>query len=121
MKYEIRRASRTPEEAVRLRADRERYQRDKPTPEQLLAEGGYAKFMKMGEFMFLHEVMMQLRKERERQGLTLAQLSRRTKIDQAALSRLETRSNANPTLDTVYRIADALGKRIRCELQDAAK
>jgi ribosome-binding protein aMBF1 (putative translation factor) len=119
VRHEFRRATRTPEETARLRADRERYQRDKPTPEQLLAEGGHSNFTTMGEFMFLRNIMWQLRKERERQGMTLAQLSKRTKIDQAALSRLENRSHANPTLDTLYRIADALGKRIRCELQDA--
>ena len=121
VRHEFRRATRTAAEVARLRADRERYQRDRPTPEQLLAEGGHSDFVTMGEFMFLRDVMLQLRKERERQGMTLAQLSKRTKIDQAALSRLETRSHANPTLDTVYRIADALGKRIRCELQDVAK
>ncbi len=121
MKHVFRRSARTPEETARLRADRDRYQRDKPTPEQLLAEGGHKDFVTLGEFMFLTEVMTQLRKERERQGMTLAQLSKRTKIDQAALSRLETRNHVNPTLDTVYRIADALGKRIQCKLHDAAK
>ncbi len=121
IRHEFRHSKRTPDETARLRADRERYQREKPTPEQLLAEGGHKDFGTMGEFMFLHDVICQLKKERARQKMTLAQLSKRTKIDQAALSRLETRSHSNPTLDTVYRIADALGKRIRCELQDAAK
>jgi len=121
VRHEFRASSRTAAETARLRADRERYQREKPSPEQLLAEGGHTEFMTMGQYIFLHDLMSQLRKERERQGLTLAQLAKRTKIDQAALSRLETRNNANPTLDTVYRIADALGKRIRCELAEAGR
>jgi DNA-binding phage protein len=121
LRHEFRASTRTAAETARLRADRERYQRDKPTPEQLLAEGGHASFMTMGEYMFLRDVMGQLRKERVRQGVTLAQLSKRTKIDQAALSRLETRSHGNPTLETIYRIADALGKKIRCQLADAAE
>ena len=38
-------------EAARLRADRERYQRDKPTPDQLLAEGGHTEFVPLGEMV----------------------------------------------------------------------
>lgn len=47
-KHIHRKANRTPKETAKLRADRERYQRDKPTPEQLLAEGGHAKFVTLG-------------------------------------------------------------------------
>lgn len=114
-----RKAQRTPEETARLRADRERYQRDKPTPEQLLAEGGHTAFIPLGDLMLLHQIMAMLKKERERQKLTLAVLSERAGIDQAALSRLETGAHGNPTLATLSRIAAALGKRIVCDLQDA--
>ena len=37
MKHVHRKSARTPKETAELRADRERYQRDKPNPEQLLA------------------------------------------------------------------------------------
>ena len=100
-------------------ADRERYQREKPTPEELLAEGGHKEFVSLGQLLFLHQVMGSLKQERERQGLTLVQLSNRAGIDQAALSRLETGHNGNPTLETLYRIASALGKAIVCVLQEA--
>jgi DNA-binding Xre family transcriptional regulator len=119
MKHVHRKAKRTPEETARLRADRERYQREKPGPEQLLAEGGHQEFVLLGELIALHKVMASLKKERENQGLTLAALSERAGIDQAALSRLETGSHANPTLDTLYRVALALGKEIVCVLHDA--
>jgi DNA-binding Xre family transcriptional regulator len=112
---------RTPEEAARLRADRERYQRERPTPQQLLAEGGHNEFVKLGELLTLHQAVSWLKHERERQNLTLAEMSRRTGIDQAALSRLETGKNSNPTLDTLYRVAAALGKMICCSFQDANK
>jgi len=120
IKHVYRKAQRTKQETARLRADRERYQREKPTPKQLLAEGGHKEFVSLGELMFLHQVMAALKKERERQGLTLADLSERAGIDQAALSRLETGNNGNPTLETLYRIASALGKAIVCVLQEAA-
>lgn len=111
-------ANRTPEETARLRADRERYQRDKPTVEQLLAEGGHADTVPLGEFLATQEIMLGLKKERERQHLTLAQLSERTGIDQAALSRLETGKQANTTLETLHRIARALGKALVYRLRD---
>jgi DNA-binding Xre family transcriptional regulator len=114
-----RKAERTPEEAARLRADRERYQREKPTPEQLLAEGGHDHFVPLGELLRLHEMVFWLKRERQRQNVTLAELEARTGIDQAALSRLENGRNANPTLDTLNRVAAALGKVICCTFQDA--
>src|SRR5438445_1782544 len=119
MKHVQRKSKRTPEETATLRMDRERYQRERPTPEQLLAEGGHKEFVPLGELIALHKVMASLKKERENQGLTLAMLSERAGIDQAALCRLETGSHVNPTLDTLYRIAFALGKEIVCVLHDA--
>jgi len=114
-----REAKRTPEETAQLRADRERYQKNKPSPEQLLAEGGHEDFVPMGELLQIHQVAFSLKKERERQGITLAQLEEFAGIDQAALSRLENGKNVNPTLDTLQRIAAALNKTICCTLRDA--
>jgi DNA-binding Xre family transcriptional regulator len=118
MKHVHRKTQRRTEETARLRADRDRYQREKPSPEQLLAEGGHSEFVSLGELIALHKVMASLKSEREKQGLSLAVLSERTGIDQAALSRLETGSHANPTLDTLDRIAFALGKEIVCVVQN---
>jgi DNA-binding Xre family transcriptional regulator len=116
-----RRTKRTAAQSARLRADRERYQREKPTPEQLLAEGGHKEFVSLGELLFLHQLMASLKRERERQRLTLKAFSDRVGIDQAALSRLETGTNGNPTLDTLYRIAAALGMEIVCVLQETSQ
>lgn len=118
MKHVHRKSQRSPRETAKLRADRERYQREKPTPEELLAEGGHKEFVPLGELLFVRQIMSSLKRERERQGLTLAALSERTGIDQAALSKLETGRNGNPTLSTVYRIALALDKEIACVLTD---
>ena len=68
-------AQRTAEETARLKSDRERYQRDRPTPEQLLEEGGHADFLTLAEVLDLHEMGATLKRERERQQLTLAELS----------------------------------------------
>jgi DNA-binding Xre family transcriptional regulator len=114
-----RKSVRTREEAARLRADRDRYQRERPPPEQLLAEGGHSRFVLLGELLLLHQVAAELKRERSRQNMTLAQLSRSSGIDQAALSKLENGRNSNPTLETLCRVAAALGKVIHCTFQDA--
>ena len=50
-----------------------------------------------------------LRKARLGVGLTLLEVSHKTGIRESALSRLETSPDANPTWDTVCRLAAALG------------
>jgi transcriptional regulator with XRE-family HTH domain len=59
-----------------------------------------------------------LRQERERQRVTLAQLAQRTGYDPSVLSRLFNGRQANTTLATVGRIANALGKEVVHTLQD---
>ena len=111
-------SERTAEELAELRAVRERYQREKPSPEEALAQSGYDRLAPLGEVILLHQLLALLKRERERQKLTLATLEERTGISQAALSRLENGRAANPTVDTIYRISTALGKSIGCYLQD---
>lgn len=61
-----------------------------------------------------------LRLERERQGLSLTDLSERTGIDRATISKLETGKVTNPTLATLRTYANALGKRLAWTLADVA-
>lgn len=112
-------SNRTPAELADIRAVREKYRREKPSPEAALAESGHERLVPLGEVILLHQLLALLKHERERQQLTLAIIEDRTGISQAALSRLETGRTANPTLDTLYRISTALGKSIGCYLQDA--
>lgn len=49
----------------------------------------------------IRHVIATLRAERERKGLSLADLNERTGIDRAALSRLENNEEANPTINTL--------------------
>lgn len=66
----------------------------------------------------LRQVLAALRAERERQGLSLADINERTGIDRAALSRLENNEEANPTLTTLERYAEAVGKQMVVLLSD---
>src|SRR4029077_8442065 len=99
-------------------AVRERFQREKPTLQQILAATGQAEAMPLGEYLHAQELLIALRRERERQQLTLTQLAERTGYDPAVLSRLFTGRQANTTLATVARIANALGKEVVHTLRD---
>lgn len=118
IKRESRKTERSPEEIAKIRGERERYQRDKPTPEQLLAEGGHEDFVPLGQYLELHAFSSWMKQQRAEHQMTLAKMSELTGIDQAALSRLENGQNTNPTIDTLYRVASALGKMIYCSFGD---
>ncbi|HEY2883501.1 MAG TPA: helix-turn-helix transcriptional regulator [Pirellulales bacterium] len=59
-----------------------------------------------------------LKTERDKQGLSLADMQGRTGISRAAICRLENLVDANPTVATLDRIASALGKKLVVGLQD---
>ncbi|MGC8553273.1 MAG: helix-turn-helix domain-containing protein [Phycisphaerae bacterium] len=61
----------------------------------------------------LQQTLQKLKAVRTRRGLSLMELSRRSGIDRARLSRLESDAHANPTLNTVNCIASALGVELR--------
>src|SRR5205807_2275675 len=60
----------------------------------------------------LHRLLMQLKAAREEKGLSLSDLTELTGMDRSALSKLETGQRANPTVDTLRRYAEAVGKRL---------
>jgi ribosome-binding protein aMBF1 (putative translation factor) len=60
----------------------------------------------------LWEVLAALRLERERQGLTLADVSAQTRIDPTTISKLENGRLPNPTYSTMRTYAHALGLRL---------
>lgn len=66
----------------------------------------------------LREAIALLRTEREAQGLSLADVQGETGICRSALCRLETDLEANPTVATLLRYADALDKRLLITLAD---
>ena len=113
-----RRVDRSPEEKARLQAIRDHYQSQKPTPEEVLAESGQPDFLPLGTVLLLRQVTSELRRERERQHLTLNEVASRAGMDPAVLSRLETGRSDNPTVETLYRVAAALGKELFCQLRD---
>jgi len=65
-----------------------------------------------GEYRELRPFVAEINRAREPARLTLAEMSRRCGIDQRALSRLGNGHNKNPTLDTLWRYAAAVGPRL---------
>ena len=67
----------------------------------------------------LQELLKQLKAAREAKGLSLADLTELTGMDRSALSKLENGQRANPTVETLVRYAEAVGKRVVVSLTDA--
>jgi DNA-binding XRE family transcriptional regulator len=83
-----------------------------PTQEELEASGTYEGPIKSGAYFQVRLLIHELKQVRERAGLTLAVVSKRTGMDQATLSRLENGRQPNPTVDTLWRYARAVGRQL---------
>jgi ribosome-binding protein aMBF1 (putative translation factor) len=112
MKHIIRRRRVTSEEAARYRAIRERVAGELPA----LVQRHHQRMEALDQ---LGELLKQLRTAREAQGLSLSDLTHLTGMDRSALSKLETGQRLNPTVETLVRYAEAVGKRLVVSLADA--
>jgi DNA-binding phage protein len=122
VKREARRSDRklTTSELEEIRRVRAKIEEEAP---EIIAKGRALKRARQAIVAQLQEAFAMLRKEREAKGMSLAELRDLTGIDRSALSRLENSPEANPTITTLNRVADALGKRIVIQLveKDAVK
>ena len=102
----------TPDEAAKYEAVREQVARELP---ELVARHDE----RMASLDRLETLFTQLKEAREAKGLSLADLTELTGMDRSALSKLETGQRGNPTVDTLVRYAEAVGKRLVVSLADA--
>lgn len=107
-----RKIERTPEELAALRAAREEFQQARPDEEAIRDSGAYEGPYRHGDVMAFLSAVALLKRERERRGLSLADLSERSGLDKGMLSRLENGKILNPTLSTLWRYAEAVGARV---------
>jgi ribosome-binding protein aMBF1 (putative translation factor) len=70
-------------------------------------------------FRAILNLLARFKAARESQGLTLAEVAQRMEIDAPALSRLETGKMLNPTLATMHKWAEALGRKLSIDLPSA--
>jgi len=103
----------TPEERERHQLIRQQVDKDRPSLARRSAS-------KKSELAALRDAMQLLKHERETRGLSLTVLADRSGIDKSRLSRLENDHHANPTLDTLARIAQAIGVTLHIGITDEA-
>jgi DNA-binding XRE family transcriptional regulator len=66
----------------------------------------------------LGELLRQLKAARKDRGLSLSDLTELTGMDRSAISKLETGQRPNPTIETLMRYAEAVGKHLVVSLVD---
>ncbi len=88
--------------------------RDRPSLQSLIDRGEIdpERIMTLAAEESLLKGLIELKRARQDRGLSLSEVSRRSGIDLASLSRLEAGKNPNPTFETLSRYADALGLRL---------
>lgn len=102
----------TPEEAAKYREVRDQVAQELP---ELIARHD-ERLIALDQ---LADLVRQLKAAREERGLSLADMTRLTGMDRSALSKLETGQRLNPTIETLVRYADAVGKRLVVSLDNA--
>lgn len=100
------------------RADRARHQAireefaHRPNQEELHQTGDFQGSIKSGAYFAVQSLVRDLKHIRTASRLTLADVANLTGIDEADLDLLETGRQSNPTVDTLWRYAHALGRRL---------
>jgi DNA-binding XRE family transcriptional regulator len=102
----------TPEEAAKYRKVREQVAAELP---ELIARH----HERTAALEMLESLLPQLKAAREARGLSLADITELTGMDRSAISKLESGQRPNPTIDTLVRYAQAVGKRLEVCLADA--
>jgi DNA-binding XRE family transcriptional regulator len=109
------------EQRAAVKAIRERSRKDRPGPDELIDRGELDELVPQAQYIELRALTVRFREIRERMGLTLTDLSERSGLTRAAISRLENGWNLNPTLETLYRYTEALGVGLKLAVDDLAK
>jgi ribosome-binding protein aMBF1 (putative translation factor) len=101
----------TPAEAAKYGKVREQVDAERP---ELVARHQ----KRMESLEMLEALLPQLKAAREARGLSLADLTKRTGMDRSAISKLESGQRPNPTIETLVRYAEAVGKRLIVQLAE---
>ena len=107
----------TPEERKELDRLADRIQTERPTITDLVASGNYDGPLPLGVYQDYVLAMLELKRAREEQGLSLADVAERSGIDKGSISKLES-GLTNPTFQTIARYAASIGMRIRIVSED---
>ena len=103
----------TPVEAAKYRKIREEIESEKP---EIISKAQQAR--REARRKQLTTVMQSLKAARKTKGLSLTDIYQKTGIDRSALSKLENVANENPTIETLLRYAEIVGKRLDIQVLD---
>ena len=93
---------------------------DKPSLDELIARGELSgQGMPLGTYLALKVLVKSLRRLRQEANLSLAEVSQRSGMDKAMLSRLETGQVTNPGIETICRYLSALDKAVEWRIVPA--
>lgn len=103
----------TAEELVREQLLRAKLQEERPSLEDLVRAGACDPddVMTMGMYFDVQTALQALKRDRERRGISIGDVAKRSGLDRAVVSRLENGKQDNPTVATLMRYAAAVGKR----------
>lgn len=101
-------------ETTRLAKERQKIMAEFPSDQEIPDDLPH---WRMGSVLMFLNFIRSLRVAREAAGLSLTDVARRSGIAKAALSRLETGRQKNPTVDTLIRYADTIGHEIDWQLR----
>ena len=111
----------TAEDKERRRKVRELF-KGKPTIDELVAKGELSGHtVPMALYLEMQQLLHDLKKAREWAGLSLADVSERTGMDKAVLSKMENGRHGIPTLSSLARYAQAVGRHLAFSLTPASK
>jgi DNA-binding XRE family transcriptional regulator len=109
------------EQRAAIDSIRERARKERPGPDELIDRRELDELVPQTQYIELRALAVRLQEIRERIGLSLTDVSERSGLTRAAISRLENIWNLNPTLETLFRYAEALGAGLRIVVDDATQ
>lgn len=108
------------EQRAAIAAIREQARKERPGPDELIDCGELDELVPQTQSLVVRALGTRFRKIREGRGLSLTDLSERSGLTRAAISRRENGWNLNPTLETLFRLAEALGIGLTITTDDPA-
>jgi hypothetical protein len=108
----------TPAQRAEHRAIQEQSKHDRPSLDELYARGETDEPVTLFQVLALRVLLKKLKAERERLKLSLTDVSERSGLSRAMISRLENGWSLNPTLDTLYRYGLGIGQCIELGAED---
>jgi DNA-binding Xre family transcriptional regulator len=109
----------TPEDRARHKTVQKIFQ-DEPSIDELIARGELTgQGVPLGTYLAMKLLVKSLRVLRQEANLSLAEVSKRSGMDKAMLSRLETGQVNNPGIETISRYLSALDKAVEWRIVPA--